>query len=203
MAEKFSLEWQIEEMRNQFDKFKIESVEKTDNMMLIKARVDFTVYFAFYSKFIVCSGDYGEWQFDTTWKTLVNGKPKISLNFHYLLGKLSSDCKKFDFDSECCNYQLNKWKEKFLEEIKEDYENEDVDFKEFLSNFNVYFESINTDDENSYISTLREFADFLEENGFSDTFEYEFWDFGKLYIWQLVGQLVMFEKIVEYFKEEK
>lgn len=195
--EKFSLKWQIEQVREQFDKFKIESVEKTDNVMLIQARVYFPVYFAFYKNYIVCSGDYGEWQFYTTWSTLFDGKPKISLNFSYFLGKLSQNCKKFDFDSECCEYRLNKWKEEFLKEAEDSGYEEDF-FKEFEENF----KNIDTSDEYSYISTLREFASFLEENGFSDTFEYSFWKFGNLYNWQLVCQLVMFEKIDEYFKEE-
>lgn len=197
---KYSLEWQIEKVRKQFDKFKIESVEKTDSMMLIKARVHCPVYFAFYTNYIVCSGDYGEWQFWTTWNTLVNGKPQISLNFHYLLGKLSQDCKKHIWDSEYCYDKLKEWKEEFIEEYKDD--NDDID-EDFLEEFEEAFDNVDCGDKFSYITSLRELCDFLEDNGFSDTFEYSFWDFGKLLNWQLVCQLVMFEKINEYFKEEK
>ena len=194
---KYSLEWQLEKVRKQFDIFKIESVEKTDSMMLIKARVHCPVYFAFYTNYIVCSGDYGEWQFWTTWDTFVNGKPRISLNFPYLLEKLSKDCKKYTWDYDCCNYRLKEWKEEFLEEYKEGY----IEDEDFLEEFEEAFDNIDCSDEWSYIVSLREFCDFLEDNGFSDTFEYPFWDFGNLLNWQLVCQLVMFEKIVEYFKE--
>ena len=197
--EKYSLEWQLETVRKQFDEFKIEGVEKTDSMMLIKARVHCPVYFAFYTNYIVCSGDYGEWQFWTTWDTFVNGKPQISLNFHYLLGKLSQDCKKYTWDYEYCLHSLKEWKEEFLEDYRDDNE-DDID-EDFLEEFEEEFESIECDDEWSYIVSLREFCVFLEDNGFGDTFEEPFWNFGKLLNWQLVCQLVMFEKIVEYFKE--
>ncbi len=197
---KYSLEWQIEKVRKQFDKFKIEKVEKTDSMMLIKAEVECPVYFVFYEHFIVCSGDYGEWQFDTTWKTLVNGKPRISLDFNYLLGKLSHDCNKFIFDSKACYAKLEEWKKQFIQEYKDDYGDE-VD-KNFLEEFEIAFDDIECDDEISYIATLREFCNFLDCNGFTDTFEEDFWHYGNIYNWQLVCQLVMFEKIVEYFKNK-
>lgn len=95
---------------------KIEEVTKTDNFTYIKARRDETfacpVHFAFYSHFIVCSGDYGEWVFDCTWDT---NKKNLPESMSYLLGKLSRDCKGTWFDAAQLKEDFQRAKESFFD----------------------------------------------------------------------------------------
>lgn len=175
--------------------FKIEEVTKTDKFTLIKAIKECPIYFAFYSHFIVCSGDYGEWVFDCTWET---NKRNIPGSMSYLLGKLSHDCNKYWFDNAQLPIDFSAAKDAFYEtyDINDSY-GDDVKnaVDELFEDF--YFE-IKMSDKYRIVSVVDDYAERICDE-MSIDFDTESWnsfyEAGETLNGQLVVNLAMLQKI--------
>lgn len=172
--------------------FKVEEISATDKFILVKARKECPVYFAFYSHFIVCSGDYGEWVFDCTWQTIKNAIPG---NADYLFGKLSRNIDAYDFSSALAVEQLEDkirsivtdYNYELTEEQKEELEDAYYEFKSALEDTDKY----------RYISVMDENIDKLEEI-FNRQFDGEergsFYDMGQqIKRWIIVNIAMLFK----------
>ncbi|MCM1322864.1 MAG: hypothetical protein NC218_01625 [Acetobacter sp.] len=104
---------EIEAYKYVREKLTVESVIRTPSFILVKARLECPVYFAFYQNFIVCSGDYGEWVFDCTWKT---AEQQIPTSSYYLFGKLSRNTRATKFDSSVVDSEL----EEILHDLRDE-----------------------------------------------------------------------------------
>ncbi len=178
----------------QANKLKIEKVTATDDFILVEGRVLYRVYFAFYKHFIVCSGDYGEWQFNCTWETIEDKKPVIYTETNYLCSKVSRDCKAKVFNEDLFMEEFNEWWESEKEYYK-DEENFDK-LQELVDDFNC-------DGEYYVIPAVDEFiTDFnklVEKNKIYETYLYEN---GMCYNIQFLVNVYMLQKIKEYFEND-
>ncbi len=175
----------------QANKLKIEKVTATDDFILVEGRVHCRVYFAFYKHFIVCSGDYGEWQFNCTWGTVEDKKPVIYTEIDYLCGKASRDCKTKVFNEDLFMEELNEW----WEDIKEDYKDE-----ENFDKLQELVDDFDCDGEYRVISAVDEFiTEFNElvDDKLDETYLYEN---GMCYNIQFLINVYMLQKIKEYFE---
>lgn len=177
--------------------FKILDVTKTEKFTLIKGTIYCPVYFAFYSHFIVCSGDYGEWVFDCTWET---NKRNIPESLGYLCGKLSRDCKKMWFDPGQVKEDFLRAKEAFYEtyDLEESYGD---DVKNAVDTLFEDFEAdIYGTDQGRIVGIVDKYAeDICDEMGID--FDTETWNWfyecGEVVNEQLIVNLAMLKKIRE------
>lgn len=175
----------------QANKLKIEKVIATDDFILVEGRIHFRVYFAFYKHFIVCSGDYGEWQFNCTWETVEDKKPVIYTNIDYMCGKVSRNCKSKVFNDDLFMEELNEW----WEDIKEIYKDEENfnELQELVDDFYCEGEYRVTSAIDEFITEFNELID----DKIDETYLYEN---GMCYNLQFLINVYMLQKIKEYFE---
>lgn len=176
----------------QANKLKIEKVTATDDFILVEGRVHCRVYFAFYKHFIVCSGDYGEWQFDCTWETVEDKKPVIYTNIDYMCRKVSRNCKSKVFDDNLFMEEFNEWWESEKEYYK-DEENFDK-LQELVDDFYCDGEYYVIPAVDEFIT---EFNELVEKNKIEETYLYSN---GMCYDIQFLVNVYMLQKIKEYFE---
>ena len=181
----------IKRAEKQANKLKIEKVTATEDFILIEGIVECKVYFAFYKHFIVCSGDYGEWQFDCTWETVQNKKPKIPTNIYYLCSKASRKCKHIELNEDLFMQEFKEW----WEETKEEYKHEE-NFEELEE----LVEDFYCEDEYRYISKIDNFVSDFNHLTNHTIDEYIFYEMGNEYNIQFLINAYMLQKIREYFE---
>lgn len=189
---------------NSAKKLKIETVTATDNFILVEGIVECKVYFAFYKNFIVCSGDYGEWQFDCTWQTVVDKIPQISNNENYLLGKLSRDNKKYRFDgTEFCK-NLKQWYKEYKQDYKGCLVKSELKGKKFVKDLDeIVSDLINYGelDKNRYVAEIDKFMEYFNEIAENEIdYEDNIYCFGDVINPQLLTNLKLLQKVREYFE---
>lgn len=200
MTEKFSLEWQIEQVKNKYDNLQIKIVEKTKNMMLLEVTTEEhkTVHIAFYSYYIACSGEFGEWQF---YGPEFNGKIELDADYEKILNKISDYSKKYVFEFEYCASQFKKWGDDFVEEYRKNRKENYGMHDKFLWDLFDELKKVDTSEEHEYIISLKQLTNFLREHGY-DTYWYPIWNFGKIYDENLIIQLVILKNVIEYLNKK-
>lgn len=190
----------IEELHAQAKKeaneLKINNVISTNDFILVEGSIYCKVYFAFYKHFIVCSGDYGEWQFDCTWETIEDKKPIIPTNVYYLCGKASNNCKKNRFDETLFKEEFAEW----WAETKQDLElNLD---EEQLEKAQELFEEFDSEGEYRVCAKLDEFMDSYEEITGDELAWESFSNMGTLPNIHFLINVYMLQKVREYFESK-
>ena len=178
--------------------FKIVEINKTPQMTLIKATRFAPVYFAFYDHFIVCSGDYGEWVFDCTWKT---NEKQLPENMLYLLGKLSRQCKKTIFNESLIEQNFEELKNNFLEAHDVHQADYDPDLWDSIQDtFENFYYALRCTDEYRIVPIVDEYAEQIcDLLGINEETEdwIDFYNIGDdIHSW-LITNLAMLNKLRE------
>lgn len=194
---------QLQLVESNTNNFKISNVTITDKLILIECYIQCKMWFCFYEHFIVCSGDFGEWVFDCTWETVVDGKPKYSTDLHYLLSKLSRNNQRYLFDYQQWEIDVDEWFNDWKETFSEDYyDNLTDEDKQCLNELILDFKH---DIEGEYrrakhVDDFREEFTNLTNYDFDD--DYDLYEAGNIYHPYLVTNLACLLKIKEYFSKE-
>ena len=184
-----------ESAQTQADRLTITEVTTSDKFVLLVGYVECRVSFAFYEHFIICSGDYGEWVFECTWQTVQNNKPVINTSESYMLGKIPTNIKKYDFDSGLCKEQLKEW----YKEIKDDFDDETVT-EEQIEELDDIIESFDSEDGYRMAARLDDLKEKFEHIlGYDVDDEYQLYSYGKVVKCNLLCNLKMLDKIRDYF----
>lgn len=187
----------LEALKKEMENFKVLDITKTEKMTLVKATIYCPVYFAFYSHFIVCSGDYGEWVFDCTWET---NKKQIPESLGYLLGKLSRDCKKVHFSYSKIESNFLKAKKHFMESHVEEGDLSEETLEELNELWDDFLSEMKGSDEYRIVGIVDRYSEQICDllDIYEETEDWvDFYEAGEDINPQLMVNLAMLNKLRE------
>ena len=192
----------IVELKNKVENSKIEELTVSDSIIKVKSIVDGNLcWHIFYDNYIVCTGDLEDWAFKLNYNVISNQKVKINSSIEELLNNLSNNNNKYIYIPVKAMLDIETWYDSWKNKYHYLYNDLEEDEKEELKNLIEDF-TLCVENEDRLSAKVDEFIeDFVQLTTYSFENDYELYNIGKEYNINLLMNICIIDKIINFFKE--